>query len=110
MIASILNEIANSTDFIIIKAFKLLQVLFIAISNFHHENEIEKLQEANKQLKNQARNIMSLSNEVSSVLKTKQLDDIEQSLKQYEITLENAEIFINEKMKALDIVIDALEK
>lgn len=110
MIASILNEIANSTDFIIIKAFKLLQVLFIAISNFHHENEIEKLQEANKELKTQARNIMTLSNDVSSVLKTKQLDDIEHSLKQYETALENAEIFINEKMKALDIVIDDLEK
>ncbi len=109
MIASILNEIANSTDFIIIKAFKLLQVLFIAISNFHHENEIEKLQEANNELKNQARNIMSLSNDVSSVLKTKQLDDIEQSLKSYEIALENAETFINEKMKVLDVIQD-LEK
>ena len=110
MIASILNEIANSTDFIIIKAFKLLQVLFIAISNFHHEKEIEKLQEANKELKNQARNIMSLSNDISSILKTKQLDDIEQSLKAYETALENAETFINERMKALDIVIDDLEK
>ncbi len=109
MIASILNEIANSTDFIIIKAFKLLQVLFIAISNFHHENEIEKLQEANKELKTQARNIMTLSNDVSSVLKTKQLDDIEQSLKAYETALKNAEIFINEKMKVLDIIQD-LEK
>lgn len=109
MIASILNEIANSTDFIIIKAFKLLQVLFIAISNFHHEKEIEKLQEANKELKNQARNIMSLSNDVSSILKTKQLDDIEQSLKAYETALENAETFINEKMKVLDVIQD-LEK
>jgi hypothetical protein len=109
-IASILNEIVNSTDFIMIKAFKLLQVLFIAISNFHHENEIEKLQKANKELKTQARNIMTLSNDVSSVLKTKQLDDIEQSLKAYETALENAETFINEKMKALDIVIDNLEK
>ncbi len=105
-IASILNGITNSTDFIIIKAFKLLQVLFIAISNFYHENELEKLQVANKELKTQARNIMSLSNDVSAVLKTKQLDDIEQSLKQYETALENAEIFINEKMKALDIVLD----
>ena len=64
-------------------------------------NEIEKLQEANKELKTQARNIMSLSNDVSSVLKTKQLDDIEHSLKAYETALENAETFINEKMCAI---------
>lgn len=73
-------------------------------------DHIEKLQEANRQLKVQAKTVMQQSNDVSSVLKTKQLYDIEHSLKAYEIALENAEIFKNEKMKALDIVIDDLEK
>ena len=103
-------DITDSTDFFIVKAVKLFIALFVAIGNAQFENHIEELQEANRQLKVQAKTVMQQSNDVSSVLKTKQLYDIEHSLKAYEIALENAEIFINEKMKELDIVIDDLEK
>ena len=103
-------DITDSTDFFIVKAVNLFIALFVAIGNAQFENHIEKLQEANRQLKVQAKTVMQQSNDVSSVLKTKQLYDIEHSLKAYEIALENAEIFIKEKMKALDIVIDDLEK
>jgi hypothetical protein len=58
------------------------------------EREVKRLQEANAVLKQQAKEVMQKSNNVSAVLRTEELDDIEEALIDYEIALENAKEFI----------------
>ena len=52
------------------------------------------MQEANSALKQQAKEVMRQSNGVSAVLKSKELDDIEEALLDYEIALENMKEYI----------------
>ena len=89
----LLNDIAYSNDFFIIKLFKLLFALFIAVNNIHYDNQVERLQEANTALKQQAKEIMQYSNDVSAALRAKEIDNIEKVLSDYEAVLEEAKSF-----------------
>ena len=90
----LLNDIAYSNDFFIIKLFKLLCALFIAVNNIHYDNQVERLQEANTALKQQAKEIMQYSNDVSAALRTKEIDNIEKVLSDYEAVLDEAKSFV----------------
>lgn len=68
--------------------------LFLALETASAEREVKRLQEANSALKQQAKEVMRQSNGVSAVLKSKELDDIQEALLDYEIALENAKEFI----------------
>ena len=96
---SLIYEINHSSDFFIVKLFKLMTALFVALDNIHYEKEVERLQEANKVLKQQAKKVMSQSGEVSAVLRSKDLDDIEVALTNYEDALENATALVGEITK-----------
>ena len=88
-------DITDSTDFFIVKIFKLFIALFVAIGNAKHENHLEELQEANRQLKAQAKKVMQQSNDVSQTLKTKDFENIESALSEYEKRLKTLSAYIN---------------
>ncbi len=94
-IHDLINDITDGTDLLIIKIIKLFIALFIAIGNVKYENQIEQLQEANKQLKRQAKEIMTESTTMASTLKTEDIDNIEKAIKDYEIHLSEARNLIN---------------
>lgn len=89
-------DITEGSEFFIIKLFKLVAALFIAIDNIQYEKEVERLQEANRVLKQQAKEIMKQSGDVSAVLRSKELDDIERALANYEDALEKAKTFVDD--------------
>lgn len=91
----LIYDITDSTDFFIVKIFKLFIALFVAIGNAKHENHLEELQEANRQLKAQAKKVMQQSNDVSQTLKTKDFDNIESALSDYEKRLKTLSAYIN---------------
>ncbi len=91
----LIYDITDSTDFFIVKIFKLFIALFVAIGNAKHENHLEELQEANRQLKAQAKKVMQQSNDVSQTLKTKDFENIESALSEYEKRLKTLSAYIN---------------
>jgi hypothetical protein len=90
---NILNDIAYSNG-LFINLIRLFFAFFIALETASMEREVKRLQEANAVLKQQAKEVMQKSNNVSAVLRTEELDDIEEALIDYEIALENAKEFI----------------
>ena len=93
---AMLKDLAYSNEFFLIKLVKLVVALFLAIDNARYENQVERLQEANAVLKQQAKEIMKQSNAVSAVLKTKELDAIEKALSNYDAMLQDAQRFISD--------------
>ena len=63
------------------------------------EREVKRLQEANAILKQQAKEVMQKSNNVSAVLRTKELDDIEEALFNYEVALDNARYYFSDPIR-----------
>lgn len=96
---NLIYDITNRSDFFIVKIVKLFMALTMAVRNVHYENEIERLQDANNALKQQAREVMAQSSDVSAVLRTKDLDDIEQALQGYETALQDAVLVVDETMR-----------
>lgn len=90
---SILRDIEYSNS-LFINIIRLFVALFLALETASAEREVKRLQEANSALKQQAKEVMRQSNGVSAVLKSKELDDIQEALLDYEIALENAKEFI----------------
>ena len=75
----------------------------MAIDNIKYDNELEKLQRANKELKQQAREVMSISNDVSKVWRGKDLEDIEKALTRYDEVVGNATRFIETTVHMLGV-------
>mgnify|MGYP003306747273 CR=1 FL=1 len=69
--------------------------MFIAIGNVKYENQIEQLQEANKRLKQQAKEVMTESTAMASTLRAEDIDSIENAIENYEIHLSEARNLIN---------------
>ena len=90
----LIYDITDSTDFFIVKIFKLFVALFVAIGNARFETHLEELQEANRQLKAQAKKVMQQSNDVSQTLKSKDFDNIETALHEYEYRLTSLSAYI----------------
>lgn len=103
-LADLIYDITNNTDFFIVKIFKLFVALALTVDNIRYDNEVERLQQANRKLKDQAREVMSQSKEVSAVLRTRQLDAIEQALTEYETALEAAKCVIAEKTREFSLL------
>ena len=100
-------DITEGSDLLIIKIVKLFVALFVAIDNIKYDNELEKLQKANQELKQQAREVMAQSGDVSKVLRSKELESIEKALKEYDETLGNAVLFMGDIVNTLSIHIDS---
>lgn len=105
LLADLIYDITDSNDFFIIKIFKLFMALFVAIGNARSENHIEQLQEANRRLKEQARNIMKQSEGVSAILRSKDFENIETYLKQYDIALNKAIEYIHTTAQTVGVQI-----
>ncbi len=90
----LIYDITDSTDFFIVKVVKLFIALFVALGNARFENHIEELQEANRQLKAQAKMIMQQSNDVSQTLKEKDIAKITTALHEYENRLTTLSAYI----------------
>lgn len=93
---SILYDIAHNNDFFIVKMFKLVVALFIAVESQSLENEVKKLQKKNQEIKLQAKQIMSDSQSVGEQLRSGGVDMIEQVLNEYENQLQKSIEKINE--------------
>ena len=91
----LIYDITDSTDFFIVKVVKLFIALFVALGNARFENHIEELQEANRQLKAQARKVMQQSNDVSQTLKEKDIAKIVSALHEYENRLTTLSAYID---------------
>ena len=70
--------------------------LFVAIGNARFETHLEELQEANRQLKTKAKKVMQQSNDVSQALKSKDFDNIETALHEYEYRLTSLRAYIQQ--------------
>ncbi|MBQ8794846.1 MAG: hypothetical protein IJZ54_00310 [Clostridia bacterium] len=92
----ILNNITYSNDFFIIKMFKLVFALFIAIETKSLEQDVQELQKKNQEIKIQAKQIITDGQTIGDKLRNKDLDMIEQSLIEYEKQLEKSIQQINE--------------
>ena len=92
---AILNDIAYSNDLFIIKLFKLVFAMFVAVESATREREVKQLQEKNQQIKALAKNIVSESQTVGEHLRSKDIDNIERILSEYEQLLQNSLITIN---------------
>ncbi len=92
---AILNDIAYSNDFFIIKLFKLVFAMFVAIESATREQEVKRLQEKNQQIKTLAKNIVTESQTVGEHLRSKDIENIERILSEYEQLLQNSLITIN---------------
>jgi hypothetical protein len=99
---AMLKDLAYSNEFFLIKLVKLVVALFLAIDNACYENQVERLQKANTALKQQAKEIMKQSNNVSTVLKSKELDTIEEVLSNYDTLLQEATHFTINRTKDLE--------
>ena len=97
-------DITQSSDFLIVKLFKLIIALCMAVENVHHDKELDRLQQANKVLKEQAKKVMAQSGDVSAVLRQRDIDGIETALAEYEKTLENTMAFISNITKQAGLV------
>lgn len=91
----LIYDITDSTDFFIVKVVKLFIALFVAIGNARYENHLEELQEANRQLKAQAKKVMQQSADVSAVLRLKDFESIEKALSEYENCLTTLNAYID---------------
>lgn len=92
---SILYDIAHNNDFFIVKMFKLVVALFIAVESQSLENVVKKLQKKNQEIKHQAKIIMQSSQIVGTKLRKESLDKIEHTLTEYEIQLQSSINVIN---------------
>ena len=92
---AILNDIAYSNDLFIIKLFKLVFAMFVAVESVTREREVKRLQEKNQQIKALAKNIVSESQTVGEHLRNKDIENIERVLNEYEQLLQNSLIAIN---------------
>ena len=101
---SLIYDITQSSDFLIVKLFKLIIALCMAVENVHHDKELDRLQQANKVLKEQAKKVMAQSEDVSAVLRQRDIDGIETALAEYEKTLENTMAFISNITKQAGLV------
>ena len=102
----LLFDITDSTDFLIVKLFKLLCALFVAMDNIRYERDIERLQEVNNQLKAQAKEVMKQSADVASVLKEKDFENIENILREYDKNLHLATSFIQATAHTVGLYVD----
>lgn len=84
---SMLNDIAYSNDLFVIKLLKLVFAFFMAIETASMEQEVQRLQEKNQQLKVEAKRIMGESQSVSDMLREKDIERIEIALRDYEANL-----------------------
>ena len=100
-LTAILNDIAYSNDFFIIKLFKLVFAMFVAVESATREREVKRLQEKNQQIKALAKNIVSESQTVGEHLRNKDIENIEMILRDYEQLLENSLITINSDHQSL---------
>jgi len=102
----LIYDITDSTDFFIVKIVKLFIALFVAIGNARYENHLEELQEANRQLKAQAKKVMQQSNDVSQTLKTKDFDNIESALSEYNKILNSTMEYIQTTARTVGLHIE----
>ena len=105
-LTDLLFDITDSTDFLIVKFFKLLCALFVAMDNIRYEREIERLQEVNNQLKAQAKEVMKQSADVASILKEKDFENIEHTLREYDKNLHLATSFIQATAHTVGLYVD----
>lgn len=92
---AILNDIAYSNDIFVIKLFKLVFAMFVAVEFATREREIKRLQEKNQQIKALAKNIVSESQTVGEHLRNKDIENIERILSEYEHLLQDSLMVIN---------------
>lgn len=93
---SILNNITYSNDFFIIKMFKLMFALFIAIETKTLEKDVQELQKKNQEIKSQVKQIIADGQTIGDKLRNKDLDMIEHVLTEYENQLEKSIQSIND--------------
>ena len=93
---NLLWDISCTNDFFIVKLFKLLGAILTAVDNIFLEAEVQRLQKANIELKQLAKDIMSDSQGVSAELKTKDVVRIQEAMTTYDQELQNSINKINQ--------------
>ena len=79
-----MDDVAYGNDFFLIKLFKLVAALFVAIETKALDDDVKLLQQKNEELKSLAKNVMSESQTVSATLKSKNIDRIVSAMLEYE--------------------------
>ena len=105
-LSRLIYDITEGTDILLVKLIKLFVALFVAIKNIQYEKQLEELQQANNELKQQARKAMARSSEVSKILQSKDLYGIEKALKEYDKNLSNTTQFIYNLVHTLGIELE----
>ncbi len=107
-LSRLIYDITEGTDILLVKLIKLFVALFVAIKNIQYEKQLEDLQDANKLLKQQAKDIINQSETTALVLKDRDVERIQNALKSYEVALNNAIQLIHTTMQ--ENLIDTSDK
>lgn len=81
---TLLDDIAYGNDFFLIKLFKLVVALFVAMETRALDDDVKFLQQKNEELKSLAKNVISESQTVSATLRSKDIDRIASTMSGYE--------------------------
>lgn len=100
-IESLLWDISKQNDWFIMKLLKLLMVIFIIRDTKFCEKELTRLYDANNKIKSEAKELFQQSNNISSILKNKNIDDIEIALNNYETNLTSVLNYIDKTVEPI---------
>lgn len=98
---NILYLLTDNSQSLLGKLFSLIELLGLFIENVLLKNELNKAEQSYKELKNNARTILEASKETSIALKSKDLDNIQ-------IAIENWNKAINKIDNNLDVYFNAI--
>ncbi len=89
-LSNALNSLYHSNELFIVKLFRLVDILFVALENTLAQKEVKRLQESNNQLKNLAKKVMSESQTVGDALRAGDIEEIETALSTFHNRLETS--------------------
>ena len=89
-INALISSIIFDFDFLIVKVVKLFSLFRHFIKGKTLENEIDRLQNENRQMKETAKEIMGMSKDVGDVLRNREYDKMTETIERYETALSSA--------------------
>lgn len=88
------NSVFADNGFILFKLFRLISALFLKFKIDRQEQEMKRLQEIHKQLKQNAKTVCNMSKTTAQALKGKEIENIYATLEMWENTLKTVNMSI----------------
>ena len=95
----IFNSVFSNNGFIILRLFRLLSALFLKYKIDRQEEQLRKLQQLNKQLKENAKAVCNASKTTAQALKNKDIENIYATLEMWERALKAVNMSIKNQLE-----------